>query len=185
MKTVVDLELLAGQKFGCIYADPPWKYGNQATRASTDKHYLTMTVDEICSLPIADLAAKTCHMHLWTTNGFLPDSFRVLESWGFTYKSMFVWCKPKMGMGNYWRLSHEVLLLGIKGSKATFRDKSLYSWGRYKATRHSAKPPEVRGFIERASPGPYLELFGRRAVNGWTVWGNEIRGQEFRQEAFA
>jgi len=167
-----------GQTFGTIYADPPWKYGNQATRASTDNHYDTLTVDQLCEMPIAKLAADKCHMHLWTTNAFLPDSFRVIAAWGFEYKSCFIWCKPQMGIGNYWRVSHEFLLLGVKGS-ATFRDKSLMSWGTFRRSKHSAKPEEVRGFIERGSPGPYLELFGRRARDGWTVFGNQVEERLF------
>lgn len=175
----------AGNRFGCIYVDPPWQYGNQATRASTDRHYGTMTVDEICSLPVGELAADRSHLHLWTTNGFLFECPRIMEAWGFTYKSCFVWVKRKIGIGNYWRVAHEFLLLGVRGA-VPFAKKNLRSWEMLDRAKHSAKPPQVRGFIERASPGPYLELFGRRRVKGWTVWGNQEQGEEFRQqEAFA
>lgn len=180
--TVADLSTLAegARKFGTIYADPPWLYGNQATRASTGDHYTGMTVDEICALPVAGLAAENAHLHLWTTNAFLFDAQRVMESWGFEYRSCFVWVKPQMGMGNYWRVSHEFMLLGIRGS-APFRDRSLMSWGEFKRGAHSAKPEEIRSFIQRASEGPYLELFGRRAIDGWTVWGNQIERNLFHQ----
>lgn len=83
-----------GEKFGTIYADPPWQYGNQATRASTDNHYTTMTNQEIGALPVKALASENCHLHLWTTNAFLFECPAILEAWGFTYKSMFVWVKP-------------------------------------------------------------------------------------------
>lgn len=165
---------LAGCKFGCIYADPPWQYGNQATRASTGNHYDTMTVDELCEMPIASLAAEDAHLHLWTTNAFLFDAKRVLEAWGFEYRSVFVWVKPQMGIGNYWRLSHEFLVLGIRGDAKRFNDKSLKSWGEFERGKHSAKPEEVRLMVERASAGPYLELFGRKPIEGWTVFGNQI-----------
>lgn len=169
------LDDLAADKFGTIYADPPWQYGNQRTRAATDNHYETMTVDELCAMSIAPLAAERAHLHLWTTNGFLPDAFRVIQAWGFDYKSCFVWCKPQMGIGNYWRVSHEFLLLGVKGG-LTFADRGLMSWGEFRRAKHSAKPEEIRGFIERASPGPYLELFGRSTRDGWTVFGNQVDG---------
>lgn len=182
-KSLNDL-ITKGKKFGCIYADPPWQYGNQATRASTDNHYSTMTIDAICELPISQLAADNAHLHLWTTNGFLFECQRLMEKWGFEYKSCFVWVKPQFGIGNYWRVAHEFMLLGVRGS-LPFKDKGLRSWEQYDRTAHSAKPPEVRSLIEKASPGPYLELFGRRRVKGWTVWGNQDQGEEFRQEAFA
>lgn len=180
----LDALIETGHQFGCVYADPPWQYGNQATRASTDNHYQTMTLDGICNLPVEKLAAENAHLHLWTTNGFLFEAKQVIEAWGFEYKSCFVWTKPQYGIGNYWRVAHEFMLLGVRGS-LPFADKGLRSWETFDRTAHSAKPPEVRGLIERASPGPYLELFGRRRVKGWTVWGNQDQGEEFRQEAFA
>lgn len=168
------LDELASEKFGCIYADPPWQYGNQSTRASTDKHYDTLTVDELCEWPIADVAADDAHLHLWTTNSFLFDAKTVMDAWGFKYRSVFVWVKPQMGIGNYWRVSHEFLLLGIRGNAKRFNNRSLRSWAEFQRGRHSSKPEQVRGFIESASHGPYLELFGRKPVGGWTVLGNQI-----------
>lgn len=171
---VTSLDDFSGMKFGTIYADPPWKYGNQATRAATDNHYPTMTVDELCEMPIANLAADDAHLHLWTTNAFLLDAYRVMESWGFEYRSVFVWVKPQMGIGNYWRVSHEFLLLGIRGRAKSFYERNHMSWAEYPRSKHSAKPDEIREKIERVSPGPFLELFGRKEVPGWAVFGNQI-----------
>ncbi len=175
--TAVSLESLisAGHKFGCIYADPPWSYGNQATRASTDNHYGTMSVDDICALPVGDLADDVAYLHLWTTNAFLFEAAKVIEAWGFTYKSVLVWVKPQMGIGNYWRVSHEFLLLGVRGAR-TFPDgmKNFKSWMEVKRGEHSAKPAVFRDLIEKVSPGPYLELFGRKTSPNWTVWGNQV-----------
>jgi N6-adenosine-specific RNA methylase IME4 len=171
------LDEIDGQKFGCIYADPPWKYGNQSTRASTDNHYQTMTVEQVCEMPVGNLAAADAHLHLWTTNAFLFDAKQVIEAWGFEYRSCFVWVKPQMGIGNYWRVSHEFLLLGIRGNAKRFASRSLTSWGAFDRSKHSRKPDEIRQMVERASPGPYLEIFGREPVPGWTVFGNEIEPQ--------
>lgn len=168
-----DLATVAGKKFGCVYADPPWLYGNQATRAATSDHYSGMTVDEICALPIGELAADRSHLHLWTTNAFIFDARRVMEAWGFEYKSVFVWVKPQMGIGNYWRVSHEFMLLGVRGT-LTFANHGQMSWLSSPRGRHSSKPEQVRSIIEKVSPGPYLELFGRSEVDGWTVFGNDI-----------
>jgi len=183
--TVADLYALTrlGQSFGTVYADPPWPYGNQATRAATANHYGVMSMEDIYTLPIPDLVEDNAHLHLWTTTSFLAEGLRVIEAWGFTYKSHFIWAKPEMGLGNYWRVSHEILLLGVRG-KAPFKDHGLKSW--FTCSRgdtHSTKPDEVRKMIERASPGPYLELFGRRTAENWTVWGNQIeRGTLFDRE---
>jgi N6-adenosine-specific RNA methylase IME4 len=174
--TTDDLRALiaSGEKFGTIYADPPWVYDNQGTRAATGNHYGGLTVDELCALPVADLAADDAHLHLWTTNAFLFDCARIFEAWGFEFRSTFVWVKPQMGIGNYWRNSHEFLLTGIRGDAKRFNDHSLKSWIECDRSRHSEKPFVVRDYIRRASPGPYLEMFARTPADGWTCWGNEI-----------
>lgn len=163
-----------GDKFATIYADPPWQYGNQGTRAATDDHYSTMPVADICALPIALLAADEAHLHLWTTNAFLFDARTVMESWGFTYKSCFVWCKPKMGIGNYWRVSHEFMLLGVRGSLSFAGRRDEKSWREMPRGKHSAKPEKVRAIIEKVSPGPRIELFARESNDGWSSWGNQV-----------
>lgn len=178
---VTDLATLAGKQFGTIYADPPWQYGNQSTRAATGKHYETMTLVQLCAMPIHELAANDAHLHLWTTNAFLPGAFELIDAWGFEYRSCFVWCKPQMGIGNYWRVSHEFLLLGVRGDAKQFGNHEQMSWRQLDRTKHSRKPEEVREMIELVSFGPYLELFGRRPVDGWTVFGNEVEPNLFVQ----
>lgn len=170
-----------GMKFGTIYADPPWLYDNQGTRGATSDHYRGMTTEEIAALPVKPLAADVAHLHLWTTNAFLFDAKHIMEAWGFEYRSCFIWVKPQMGMGRYWRVSHEFLLLGVRG-ECSFQDPSLMSWGEFDRGRHSAKPPEVRTFIERSSPSARLELFGRQLAPGWVVWGNEIERSAFNAD---
>jgi N6-adenosine-specific RNA methylase IME4 len=139
--------------------------------------------EEIASLPIIDIVSENAHLHLWTTNAFLFEAKSIIKAWGFEYKSCFVWVKPQMGIGNYWRVSHEFLLFGIKG-KCPFRDRGQKSWGEYDRTRHSAKPENIAKIIEKTSPGPYIELFGRQTRSGWTVWGNEIERTLFNEAAF-
>lgn len=183
--TITDLAALteSGKRFGCIYADPPWVYDNQGTRAATGNHYLGLTVDQLCDLPIAEIAADAAHLHLWTTNAFLRDSFRIIDAWGFEFRSTFVWVKREMGIGNYWRCSHELLMTAVRGDAKHFYDNSLMSWFECSRSKHSAKPEQVRSMLERASPGPYLELFARLPANGWTCWGNEIEQNLFSPNA--
>ena len=183
--TVATLEevIAQGARFGTIYADPPWLYDNQGTRAATGNHYHGMTVDELCALPIEKLAAPDAHLHLWTTNAFLFECPRLFAAWGFEFRSSFVWVKPQLGIGNYWRNSHEFLLTAIRGNAKSFAVKSLKSWLECDRSRHSEKPDQVRAMLEKASPGPRLELFGRRWVDGWVVWGDQIERDLFRAAA--
>lgn len=178
--TVDDLDRLIerGVRFGTIYLDPPWCYGNQATRSATDNHYPTMTIEEIAALPVAELAAQESHIYLWTTNAFLHDSFHLLEQWGFTYKSLLVWDKERYGIGNYWRLQTEYLLLANKGGLGV-ADKSNRNIIREESKGHSVKPHVIRKMIESMSPSPRLEMFARRVATGWTCWGNEIERTMF------
>ncbi|MGE0760124.1 MAG: MT-A70 family methyltransferase [Pirellulaceae bacterium] len=169
-----------GQRFRTIYADPPWSYRNKSSRAAARLHYATMSLGEICALPVGQLAADNAHLHLWATTPLLEDALRVIAAWGFQYKSCFVWAKDKLGLGNYWRVSHELLLLGVRG-KLRFRDRTVPSWLLCPRTVHSRKPEAVRLLIERVSEPPYLELFARREVHapGWTVFGNQIERRLF------
>lgn len=175
-----DLSTLSG--YQTIYADPPWQYGNQGTRAATDDHYKTMTVEQICALPIGNIAADEALLWLWTTSGFLRDSFAVIDAWGFTYKACWVWVKPQMGLGNYGRISTEFLMVANRGGLIPDAkgDKNYIT---AKRGKHSSKPDEFRTVIERISPGPRIELFAREARPGWTAWGNEIERQKFLEAA--
>ncbi len=174
--TVEDLNELVdrGIRFGTFYVDPPWDYDNRATRAAAEDHYATEGMEWLESLPVELLARDEAHLHLWTTVAFIFDAKRLMEAWGFEYKSCFVWVKEQMGMGNYWRLSHEFLLLGVRGG-LTFDDHNHMSWGEYRRGKHSEKPDQIRHKVELVSPKPRLEMFARRAADGWVSWGNEIK----------
>lgn len=172
-------ELLAQQRrFACFYADPPWRFDNRASRAAAENHYSTLSLKDLLDMPIGELAEPNSHLHLWVPNSLLAEGLEVIKAWGFVYKTCFVWIKPQMGMGHYWRSSHELLLLGVRGSYR-FRANDLKSWKLARRTRHSSKPDVVREMIERVSPGPYLELFARRTCSGWTAFGNEVERMLF------
>jgi N6-adenosine-specific RNA methylase IME4 len=170
----------AGLKYSTVYADPPWPYQNTAARGAAENHYRTMTLDAIHQERVKELATECAHLHLWTTNAFLREAFDVIRAWGFRYKSCLVWIKPQLGMGNYWRVSHEYLLLGVRGN-LPFRDRTCRSWLLTRRTIHSRKPFAIRALIERVSPGPYLEMYGREEQPhcGWTVYGNQVERRLF------
>ncbi len=170
----------SGRQFRTIYADPPWPYSNTAARGAAENHYRTMTLEDIRGEVVKDLVEADAHLHLWTTNAFLREAFDVIRAWGFKYKSCLIWTKPQLGMGNYWRVSHEYLLLGVRGH-LPFRNRTVRSWQTARRTAHSRKPFLFRGLIEQVSPGPYLELYGREEQpnSEWTVYGNQVERRLF------
>lgn len=176
----LDTLVKAGQRFRTIYVDPPWPYENEAARGAAANHYPVMALEDIRREPVPELAEKNSHLHLWATNGFLREALDLIDAWGFKYKSCFVWVKPELGCGNYWRVSHEFLLLGVRG-RLPFRDRAQQSWLAASRLEHSRKPGRIRLLIEAVSPGPYLELFGRAAIpdSDWTVFGNQVERRLF------
>jgi len=161
------------QKFACVYADVPWSFRNTSSRAAAATHYQTMSYRQLRELPVRELVADNAHLHFWVPNALLPESFDIMKAWGFQYKTNFAWVKPQIGMGNYWRNAHELMLLGVRGS-LPFGQNNVKSWLEVRRTSHSTKPDAIRELVEQVSPGPYLELFGRRTVPGWTTFGNQI-----------
>jgi N6-adenosine-specific RNA methylase IME4 len=189
---------LTDGKCSTLVADPPWRYGNTATRASAQGHYDTLSIAQLCgdeTLPdgknivkevVQPKTADRAHLYLWTTSSHLPDAFSVMAAWGFTYKTYLVWVKPQMGMGNYFRVSTELVLFGVKGDMRT-RDMATMNYFRAKRGKHSAKPQTFYDLVVKSSPGQYLEMFARCGAAsqlagtcqcshcrlGWEVWGNQ------------
>lgn len=173
-------------KFSTFVADPPWQYGNTSTRGAAENHYGTMTIDELCAMDVVPTHANDqSHLYMWTTAGHLPEAFKVMEAWGFDYKTYLVWVKPQMGMGNYFRVCTELVLFGTKGGMRT-QARDVRNHFEAPRGKHSAKPAMFHDLVERASPGPYLELFSRckaatmlhgctcsKCRLGWTVFGNQ------------
>jgi N6-adenosine-specific RNA methylase IME4 len=180
------LAATGGQRFATILADPPWRFANRTGKMAPEhrrlSRYGTMTLDEICALPVPQIAAPTAHLYLWVPNALLPDGLRVLEQWGFQYKSNVVWRKIRKdggsdgrGVGFYFRNVTELVLFGVRGKNARTL-KAGRTQVNYLETRkreHSRKPDEMYDIIESCSPGPRIELFARGARPNWTVWGNQ------------
>ena len=160
-------------KYKTILADPPWDIQQKGKSRGAIKHYNLMTLDRIKAMPIADLVEENAHCWLWVTNATLEAGYEVLRAWGFTPRSIYTWCKPRLGLGVYLRNCTEHLLLGTRG-KAPIQFKGQMNWGFMPLQDHSHKPEEVYDIIERCSEGNYLELFARRPRHGWNIWGNEV-----------
>jgi N6-adenosine-specific RNA methylase IME4 len=156
-------------------------YSGKGKQRSADRYFDTMTLADIAALPVERLAADDCALLLWAVAPELPGALNVITSWGFDYKTIgFNWVKQNKsgeglhwGMGYWTRANAEVCLLATKGSP-TRLNADVHQIIMAPVAEHSVKPDLARERIERLLSGPYLELFGRRAAPGWTVWGNEV-----------
>ncbi|MFM9974048.1 MAG: MT-A70 family methyltransferase [Beijerinckiaceae bacterium] len=179
-------QTLRGRKFSTILADPPWRFVNRTGKMAPEhkrlSRYETMTTDDICDLPVAEASAETAHLYMWVPNALLPDGLRVMEAWGFKYKSNIVWHKLRKdggsdgrGVGFYFRNVTEILLFGVRGKNARTLDpgRTQVNYIGTRKREHSRKPDEQYALVESCSPGPYLELFARGTRKGWTYWGNQ------------
>lgn len=194
MTAYSDIAEIPRGKYGVIYADPPWHFqtwagarksgAGIACRASKPA-YTTMVIDDIAALPVSELAAEDCVLLLWTCWPVLEQSFKVIEEWGFKYKTCaFSWMKgdpyrlwadeqtPRMGLGYWTRANTEPCLLATRG-----KPKRLAADVRQgiidKPREHSRKPDGMHERIERLVAGPYIELFARQQHPGWDCFGNE------------
>jgi len=166
------------KKYQIIYADPPWSYNdkqNTKLLGGAIKHYSTMSIAELCKLPIKEISDKNSVLFLWTTSPLLEDSFKLINSWGFKYKTSFVWDKIKHNMGHYNSVRHELLLIATRGSYTPHVKKLFDSVVSIEREEHSKKPQIFRDIINTIYPvGNRIELFARQKTEGWDVWGNEV-----------
>ncbi len=166
------------RRYPIIYADPPWRYERPAmggTARSIENHYPTMSLDEICALPVSEIAADDCLLYLWATSPTLPECLRVIKAWGFDYRTHIVWVKDKIGLGYHTRNQHELLLIAKRGDMPAptpgTQPSSVIAAPR---GEHSVKPAIFAEAIERMYPGVgKIELFCRSPREGWSVWGNQ------------
>lgn len=162
-------------RYRTIVADPPWPMaevrcrpwsgaGGRRRRA-TRFPYATMSLDDIMALPVSEMAEDDAHLYLWVPAKLNREGKGVAtaKAWGFEVVSEIVWLKPSFGMGRFPRPGHEIVLVCRRGHLPFTAPFNV----------HSAKPDGFMDLVEIASPGPYLELFSRRARLGWDTWGDE------------
>jgi N6-adenosine-specific RNA methylase IME4 len=171
------VENLPDAKFRVIYADPPWKYGDQLTEdyGPARFHYPSMTIKELCAMPVRNLTDPDAVLFLWVTSPLLFECVPIIEAWGFTYKTSIVWWKKAHNMGHYVSNQHEFLLICTRGSCTPDNKKLLPSVLVVKRGKHSAKPKEAREMIDQMYPyGKRIELFARgKLTMPWESWGNQ------------
>lgn len=172
-------------RYRTICADPPWTYSTarivttgKQRRAEAMAHYSTMTLPDICALPVADIAEDDAHLYLWTTCPLLREAFDVVEAWGFTYRTCITWEKQgTLGMGFYFRVQTEHVLFATRGDAKippSLRERNIFAAPK---GRHSEKPDCFYDLVERVSPEPRLEMFSRRSrLSGWDYHGDQSLG---------
>jgi N6-adenosine-specific RNA methylase IME4 len=174
------------KRFATVLADPPWQFQNRTGKVAPEhrrlSRYGTMDLQAIMDLPVAQLAADTSHLYLWVPNALLPDGLKVMEAWGYTYKSNIVWRKIRKdggsdgrGVGFYFRNVTELVLFGVRGKNARTLQpgRTQVNFLETRKREHSRKPDEFYDIVESCSPGPYLEMFARGPRENWSVWGNQ------------
>jgi len=168
---------LPTDQYRVFYADPPWSYGDSGLQqyGHASHHYPSMTIEELCALPVAERAEADAVLFLWVTSPLLEDAFRVVEAWGFEYKASIVWNKDAHNFGHYVSVRHEFLLICVRGSCTPDIKELLPSVVTIKRAKHSEKPEVFRAMIDKMYPkGKRIELFARgEAAAGWETWGNE------------
>lgn len=170
-------------KYRVIYADPPWKYTSGDQHSNEEQitvlgtHYPSMSIKELCSLKIADIAQDNAVLFMWVTSPLLEECFEVINTWGFKYKASIVWNKEAHNVGHYISVRHEFLLICTRGSCTPDIDKLLPSVVSEKRTGHSVKPEIFRQMIDTMYPsGKRIELFARvNNIKNWESWGNESK----------
>jgi N6-adenosine-specific RNA methylase IME4 len=172
---------LPDQRYGVILADPEWRYEAYSKVTGLDRapdhYYPTSETATIAARPVRDIAARDCVLFLWATQAMLPDALHVMASWGFIYKSQFVWRKiypgEQTGIGHWNRSIHELLLIGTHGDiPGPAPGTQFASVIEAKVRGHSVKPEWQYDLIEHYFPNlPKIELNARRSRSGWASWG--------------
>ena len=184
----------SGKKYQIILADCPWPYKDKLQHhgGGAESHYDVMSIEDICKLPVSNIADDNCIIFMWGTWPLLPECTEVMKSWGFTYKTIgFVWIKQYstgkdvLGMGYYTRGNTEFCLIGVKGKPKIF-DHSVSQLLKTEIGKHSKKPDTIRNkIIQICGDLPKIELFGRTRIHNWDTFGNDVKLQDQPLEVFS
>jgi N6-adenosine-specific RNA methylase IME4 len=161
--------------FRTIVADPPWVYERDADASHRGAcPYPTLTVPEICAMPVADLAAEDAVLWLWVTNPNMRRAFEVLDAWGFQERTILTWVKPHFGCGHWLRGQTEHCIMAVRGRPiVTLSNQATVLHVPVPERQHSRKPEEFYRLVESLCPGSKLELFCRHPRPGWAAHGDE------------
>tara|TARA_R110001632_G_C11135141_1_gene395384 strand:+ start:44 stop:571 length:528 start_codon:yes stop_codon:yes gene_type:complete len=169
------------KQYNIIYADPAWDVMRGCDWNSGGKSkplsYPTMSIDEIKNLPVKDISKKDSKLFIWTINKYLPQTFEIINAWGFKYSTTLIWTKkPRgIGLGGTFTTNAEYLILASKGKQSAIK-KYDSCWFEKPRSYHSKKPDFFRDLIANTyqENETKIELFARQKYNGWDSWGNEV-----------
>jgi N6-adenosine-specific RNA methylase IME4 len=182
------------KKYEIIYADPAWSFGDRLRSSKKkadgkmdyrelERHYDTMSIKEMCEIPVKNITAENSVLFMWTTDAHLEEAMKVINAWGFKYKTIgFVWNKKTNKgnqvcfMGKWTMKGSEICLLATKGKAHSMIEKhNVRQLVEAERQKHSKKPDEVLNrIVELLGNRPRLEMFCRESKQGWDVWGNEV-----------
>lgn len=176
-------EGLTPMKYGCILADPPWRFrtwGEHNQQKSASKHYSLMTLPDLKALPVNHLATDHCALVMWAVQPMIPQALDLMSAWGFKYKTMGAWAKQSstgkkwaFGTGYMLRCAAEFFIVGTLGDPE-IGARNIRNLIVSPVREHSRKPDEMHANLERLFPAmSRCELFGRQQRPGWDVWGNQ------------
>ncbi len=181
---------LPRKHFRVLYADPAWEYRTWSAKGENrapQQHYDCMPTDEICALPVTEIAADDSVLFLWVYQPMIADAFRVASAWGFEVRTVgYYWIKTRtpslkdgvdpfvVGLGKYTRAGAEQCWICKRGRGLPRVSRSERQVIFAPLREHSRKPDEIADSIVRLHGDvPRIELFARTPRPGWTVWGNE------------
>jgi N6-adenosine-specific RNA methylase IME4 len=163
-------------KYEIIYADPPWEFGSTTKLGNARNYYPTLTFKQLEKLKIP--SDNNCLLFMWVVSNQIDKIIQLAVKWGFTYNGVaFVWHKPNRTLCGYYTMAQtELCLIFKKGKIPQPRGaRNVFQFLSEKATIHSKKPDEIRERILKMFPTQKkIELFARKKVDGWDVFGNEI-----------
>ncbi|HHT9135839.1 MAG TPA: MT-A70 family methyltransferase [Candidatus Wunengus sp. YC60] len=173
-------------KYKIIYADPPWQFNNKNTggnlNSGASAHYPTMTIKDLCNMPVKDIADDNSVLLMWWVASQPKEAIALVEAWGFTIKTMtaFNWVKTTktgkldFGMGFWTRAGSECCLLAVKGKPKRI-NAGIRAVIQAERGKHSEKPHIFREqIVKLMGDQKRIELFARHQFEGWDVFGNEV-----------
>lgn len=177
----ISLDQLGGIPFNAVIADPPWEFEIWSVKGNAKTSYDLLSLDDICSIPVQDIATKDSVLFLWSTNPKLKEALQVIDAWGFNYRTKFPWIKTtenhqlEYGIGYWVRGISEDIMIATRGKISAPRLEGFLGLIGPNI-EHSRKPQDIHYLAESTTPGPHLEIFGRYQRPGWVVFGNDNRG---------
>jgi N6-adenosine-specific RNA methylase IME4 len=178
--------------YNVLIVDPPWQYRKPQTggslKSGASQKYNVIEYQDLVNLidDIEPVIDKNCILFLWATNPFIDEALDLVKNWGFTYKTLVTWVKPYIGLGYYFRGVTEHMLVGTRGKVKAIRCQKPNTVYSKKKLLHSEKPIESYELIDEATKKipnrKVLELFARRPYKDWTCIGNEITGNDIRED---